>query len=109
MEPVTAAPPSAGGVGISVTLTPKNPIRWFISIHPSGPGEIVAVVITVENHAKCDLSHVALAYRTPGPFLGFREGGHEHAGKNGNDGDDHQQFDQRKSMRVANTPREAVV
>ena len=35
------------------------------------------------------------------PFLGFREGGHEHAGKNGNDGDDHQQFDQCKSVLVA--------
>ena len=42
------------------------------------------------------------------PLPWLSRGRHEHAGKNGNDGDDHQQFDQCKSVRVA-VLREAIV
>ena len=52
---------------------------------------------------------IVQTHDTMGLGLGLAQCGEQHAGKNGNDGDDHQQFDQRKSVRVASTPREAIV
>ena len=73
-------------------------------VHPLGglvfdEAEHVVVVLLVHAHAEGDLLQVVDAADGTGLLAGFREGGQQHGGENGDDGDDHQQLDEGEMTR----------
>ncbi len=68
-------------------------------------GEIVFVVVGVKVHVEADLAEVVEAVDALAFFFGFGEGGQEHAGQNGDDGDYHQQFDEGEGQSFASLGR----
>jgi hypothetical protein len=57
-------------------------------------GEQIPVVRSVKVHGITDLAHVVQALDTAGAFLGAAQRRQQHRRQNGDDGDDHQQFNQ---------------
>jgi hypothetical protein len=64
-------------------------------------GETVVVVVEIQNEAETDLAEVGETTCLAGFLFGAREGGKEKTGENRDDGDDYEQFDERKGSKGA--------
>jgi tetratricopeptide (TPR) repeat protein len=64
---------------------------------PGGVGHVVVIVRNVKVSGQKNLLHVTEAAGTLALFLGFGERREEHAGEDGNDRDDDQQFNERET------------
>ena len=58
--------------------------------------DIIIVVAGINRHADPDLTEIVHAGGSLGPFLGARQRGQQHRRQNRDDGNYHQQFDQRE-------------
>ena len=76
------------------SIGPRPPHRP----HAVVVGSLVIVVCAIQDHRQVDLLEVAQTFRLN--RLGFRagKGRQEHGRKNGDNSDDHQQFDQREAI-----------
>ena len=70
-----------------------KPVRLGRAKHLQHPA---VVVVAVVDRAQCDLPEVGLAGGAGGLLLGLGQGRQQQGRQDGNDGDDHQQFDQGK-------------
>ena len=97
MESVPGTFPHARILCIRVVLTAENPIRIEVAIHVARPGEVIAVIIRVEQHAEHKLVHVAFARGGPALLLRLSQRRQEQPGQNRNNSNHHKKFDERES------------
>ena len=67
------------------------------------------VVSAVNGEGGGQLADVALAFDSLRVHLGVGQGGKQHRGQNGNDGDDHQQLNEREAQAQDITPKQRSV
>jgi hypothetical protein len=78
----------------------RNPDVW-VAI---GRGEAIRIVIGVKSPCQHHLAAVVQALNRLRLELGAAQGGQQQGGQDGNDGDDHQQFNQRKPASAGGGP-----
>ena len=73
----------------------KGVARIFVEFGPGVRGN-VAVIIDVHGNGVARLLQIVDALAAPAPFPGLLQGGHEHGGEDGNNGDNDKKLDQRE-------------
>ena len=54
------------------------------------------VVVHIHTHGQAELAEIIVAGNSPARLLGLAQSRQQHRRQNGDDGDDHEQFDQRE-------------
>ncbi len=91
-------------VGIVIVIQERAGPRHGVGTIPVdtaiGLGQEIVIVIAKHLHGKAELADVVGTSGSHRLGFGFAQGGQEHAGEDGNNGDNHQQFNQCETVRV---------
>ena len=90
----TIDPVGSGGSSIGINQTIHDTFRILNAVF----GKAIIIVTRIKHTGQLQLPHVAHARNTLRPELGLRQSRQQHGRQNRNNGDHHQQFNQRKSI-----------
>jgi hypothetical protein len=72
--------------------------RVVLLVNAAGEGVIILVVLGPDDHGLLDAADLSGVLELAGRLAGLAQGGEEDADEQGDDGDNHQQLDQRKGL-----------